>query len=190
MEWGRYCFHRCLSVHSSGGVPPSHWWGLPPSFLRGGTPIFLMRGTSFVLKGGTPSQVRIRGYPHSRSGWQYPHPSQWGYSHPSQQEVWHPSWHGIPQLRSRWGEPLSQVRTGVPPSEVSMGYPHPWSGGGSAGYPQPEQHNMCCLRSGRYASRVHFLVTYFNCLWSKALLKKTLTERCTNILIYLFLSGK
>ena len=69
-EWGRYCFHRCLSVHISEGggtpsgqrggglVPPSGWWRIPPSGQpmgrgyphladgEGGTPIWL---------GNTPS---------------------------------------------------------------------------------------------------------------------------------------
>ena len=60
-EWGRLCFHPCLSVCSHlGGYPPSQvrTGGLPPSQVRmGGTPIWCQDG------GHTPTQVRIGGYP-------------------------------------------------------------------------------------------------------------------------------
>ena len=52
-EWGRYCFHRCVSVHIKGG-------GFTPSFPTGGSTVIL------------PDW----GYPHPRlgQGAGYPHP--------------------------------------------------------------------------------------------------------------------
>ena len=57
-EWGRYCFHRCLSVHRGGGGYPSSQRGerdTPhPANWGGGTPIQLTLGG-----GGYPSQVSM-----------------------------------------------------------------------------------------------------------------------------------
>ena len=68
-EWRRYCFHRYLSVHISGGYPHGG-----PSFPTGvgGTPI-LPNGRRYPIQGqdgGYPIQDQDRGggTPLSRSG--------------------------------------------------------------------------------------------------------------------------
>ena len=68
-EWGRYYFHRCVSVHISGGMGYPH-------LAHGGTPILPKRRvpTSFLME-GTPSQVRIG--PDVR--WGTPFGTGWGY---------------------------------------------------------------------------------------------------------------
>ena len=70
-EWGRYCFHRCLSVHILRGVYPYPADSrIPPSFLTGEgynhpswwrrvPPSQVTLGTPFI--GGTPFQVRTGG---------------------------------------------------------------------------------------------------------------------------------
>ena len=48
--WGKYCFHRCLSVHTEGGTP------VPGSFL--GLWSQVLSGATLVLAGGYPSPGR------------------------------------------------------------------------------------------------------------------------------------
>ena len=37
--WGRYCIHRCLSVHMGGTPSPSHNTSTGPMSFPGGTPV-------------------------------------------------------------------------------------------------------------------------------------------------------
>ena len=78
---GRYCFHRCLSVHILGG---------------GEDYLILLTGGGGTLsqvsrwKGGTPSQIQGEGYPIQPIGG-IPHPrSRWGGTPPV------PTWDGVP----------------------------------------------------------------------------------------------
>ena len=56
---GRYCFHRCLSVNISGGVPGLRFSGGVPGlrFSGGGT------WSQIFGRGGTWSQIFRGGYP-------------------------------------------------------------------------------------------------------------------------------
>ena len=71
---GRYCFHRCLSVHTGGGgYPISHNTSTGPMSFRGGTPVTDPRSLpgEGVLQpgpdGGYPGQVQTGGTP-ARAG--------------------------------------------------------------------------------------------------------------------------
>ena len=105
-EWGRYCFHRCVSVHIMGcGVrggyscPANGGEGVTPTQLRGHTPIWPMRGV----------------YPHLVNGG-YAHPADWG---------WYPirltggtpcqDWMGVPLIRTGWTTPSPLGLDGVTP---------------------------------------------------------------------------
>ena len=84
--WGRYCFHRCLSVHTQGGVPHLHpiilplvpcpFWGYPsiwsqvPSLGGGGylsprwgIPQSQVGGTLGYPLARTPPSLERMGYP-------------------------------------------------------------------------------------------------------------------------------
>ena len=76
---GRYCFRRCLSVHTGGGgftPSPSHNTSPGPMSFSGGTPVtgprFLYGGVPHSQMGGTPSQR-----------WGTPPPGQAGGTPPS-----------------------------------------------------------------------------------------------------------
>ena len=95
---GRLCFHRCVSVQLSGGVPHSRSG-------RGGIPIPGLAGG-----GGTPSQVWPGGYPSK----------VWlGGGTPSQ--VWSG---GVPPDQVWMGYPPGPG-TGSPPPRPGTGYPPP-----------------------------------------------------------------
>ena len=72
--WGRYCFHRCLSVHTPRRVPQSqvlsHASG-PKSFLGQGTPVLSWPGVTPVPAGGGVPQGRGTPPP-ARTGLGYP----------------------------------------------------------------------------------------------------------------------
>ena len=75
--WGRYCFHRCLSIHISGvGYPLPSWWGYPILPNGGCTPSFKMGGYPHPRsgQGWTPSKVRTGGTSPSSLGPR----SRWG----------------------------------------------------------------------------------------------------------------
>ena len=151
---GRYCFHRCVSVHicrGGGGLPPhlADRGGGTPSFLRGEPPSFLM-GYLILPDGGggvPPSQVWMVGYPLPRSGQGVPPVSRMGYPPPIQ------TWEGVP--------PCLDLGRGTPPVQT-------WEGGtpiqirsqDMGVHPQPEQHSVYLLRGRRYASCVHGGLSY------------------------------
>ena len=109
---GRYCFHRCLSVHTcrggtpsqvrmgdtqfpgqDGGCPiPMSGWGYPIPRSGQGVPHSHVRTggtTSQVWMGGTPIPGLDRRVPYSRSGWGYPIPGlDRGYPHPKSRSGW------------------------------------------------------------------------------------------------------
>ena len=114
-EEGRYCFHRCLSVHISGtgGTPiwPMGWyphlanraWGTPiwsmgrgiPSSQQGGTPIWIMGvscGTPLLgLDGVTPLGLIGGTTSLVRTDWWYHPPGQ--------------DWMGYLPVGTGWGHP-------------------------------------------------------------------------------------
>ena len=79
-EWGRYCFHKCLSVHISGRHTHLADREVPSSSRRG--------------EGG----LHLADSRASPSGWQgYPHPADGGYLHQD--------WMGVSPFRIGWEKP-------------------------------------------------------------------------------------
>ena len=129
---GRYCFHRCVCSH----------------LREGGTPILPVGGYPIQPMGGLP-HLADGGYP----GMGVTPPPMQTWNTPIQ------TWEvGSPHPDLGWGTPPptpSRPGKGVPPppSRPGMGFRSgPRTRGG---YPQPEQHSVYLLRSGRYTSCVH-----------------------------------
>ena len=117
---GRYCFHRCLSVHLSGGTPSSWQGEVPHSRSRWGYPI---QSTGVPIPGpGRGFHIQLMGVPHPRSRQGVPHPADRGT--PSQVQVEGVSW-VTPRSRPGMGY-LHLGLDGVPfPIQGWMGYPSP-----------------------------------------------------------------
>ena len=144
-EWGRYCFHRCLSVHINGwgGTPIRPTEGYPHPADRGvPTTVGQMRlankgggGTTIWLMGGRGTPIWPKGGVPPSGWWGYPHWDWMGYK--GNWQGWLDKW-GAPiwlmggstpiwPMGGGRGIPLSDPR-GVPPSGW-WGYPHwDWMG--------------------------------------------------------------
>ena len=75
--WGRYCFHRCVSVHR--GCPSPRWGGLPQSW-PGGTGVPLQPGQDWI----PPARTGVPPWP--GQDWGTPQPGQ-GYPLPQDRTV-------------------------------------------------------------------------------------------------------
>ena len=128
---GRYCFHRCLSVHISGGVPHPADRGGVPHPADGGTPSKVQAegGTPSSWQGCTPSQVQVGGgTPSSR--WGYPIQGSRGWGYPIQLTGMYPipgPGGGRYPIQLTGGTP-SEVQVGGRYPTQPMGVPHPAKG--------------------------------------------------------------
>ena len=105
--WGRYYFHRCLSIHTCGGYPsPRIFQSLVPGpFQGGGTPV-LAKGRGYFLPQlgqdrDTPQPGQDWGTPLGRTGLGHLPPAR--------------TWLGYLPSQDITGYPLGQDRTEVPP---------------------------------------------------------------------------